>query len=324
MDGMLVRHGTWQSLGHLTPTRPSDRQAAASNHPLYGEIAAGPPVIPRVVGSHVSADTTSMPHRRLRRASVWYFCRMRPALPGAPIDEVVAGFVFDRAIGPDAVESGIYLGERAASFSRHEIHEPVIEVENASMVLPFPAPTRTWLVSSDNHWLVQLQHDRFHANWRRLTSTHYPGFAPEGGIMDFALREFAQLQDFCRHRRDGAAPQHARVDVTKIDLLLQGTHWHTMEDAYTMLPAMKSAQSLLSAGGSEISLQTQEVVEDVTLTISVAAARLRAEPDRSLFRVEFRAVQTATGGLRDQLLHMNNLLNEAFWRLIPDAETRFK
>lgn len=255
---------------------------------------------------------------------------MHPRFLHAPIDEVVVGFAFDRAVGPDAVESGVYLAERRDRFVRHEIHEPVFD-QAGEITLPLVSPIRTWLVSQDERWLVQLQHDRFHANWRRRPdASHasavedpYPGFTRDGGVMSFALTEFELLRDFCR-RQKGEAPSPRRIEVTKIDLLIQGRHWESVEDAYAMLPAMASAKSAMATPSPEIALQTQENIDGTKLITSIAPARLKADPQKLVFRVEFRAVHSASGQLSEQLSRMNDILNSAFGRLIPDADRRFK
>lgn len=244
---------------------------------------------------------------------------MHPRLPKAPIDEVVVGFVFDRPVGPDAVESGVYLAERRDRFASHEMHDPVFEQANA---LP-PFPIRTWLVSPDKHWLVQLQHDRFHANWRRLDGANYPGFTADGGVMSFALTEFERLRDFCR-RHKGEAPSPKKVEVSKIDLLVQGVHWRSIDDAYEMLPAMASAGSALAAPGPDVAMRTRESINGMTLSVSIDPARLIADPQKVVFRVDFQVVQSARDELDQQLSSMSDALNAAFRRLIPDAERRFK
>lgn len=247
---------------------------------------------------------------------------MHPRLPKAPIDEVVVGFVFDRPVGPDAVETGLYLAERRDRFARHEIHEPVVDRvdENSLSVVP---PIRTWLVSQDERWLVQIQDDRFHANWRRLDSASYPGFTGDGGVMGFALTEFERLRDFCR-RHKGEAPSPKKVEVSKVDLLIQGRNWESIDDVYEILPAMASAGSALAVPGPNIVLQTQEKIDGITLITLIRPAVLVADQRKVVFRIDFQAVQSASDALEEQLSSMSRALNAAFWRLIPDAERRFK
>ena len=249
---------------------------------------------------------------------------MTPLLAHAPIDEVIVGFVLDRAAGPDAVEAGIYLAERKDRFVRHEIHEPIIsEVSLGEAVLmPFPSPARIWLVSADDIWLVQLQQDRFHANWRRRGEATYPGFTRTGGVMQFVLDEFERVREFCK-RRKGDAPNPASVEVSKIDLLIQGKHWESIDDVAALLPSIAAAPKSMATPGPHVALQLQEDVGGITLTISISPARLKADPTRGVFRLEFRARQAASGDLAAQLVQVNDVLNRGFARLIPDAERRF-
>lgn len=254
---------------------------------------------------------------------------MRQLLRHAPIDEVVVGFLFDRAVGPDAVEAGLYLGQRADFFGSHEIHEPVVD-QAVEISWPLLSPLRTWLIGKDPRWLVQLQHDRFHANWRKrpeasyddLTNGDYPGFTRESGIMTFALSEFERLRSFCREAK-GAAPNLAKVEVSKIDLLYHGIHWKTIEDAVELLPALGFVRSSMRTPGHNVALQTQETVDEITISTSLSAARLKDRPETPLFRLEFRAVALASGDLTNQLKSINEVLNRAFERFVPDATRRF-
>lgn len=245
---------------------------------------------------------------------------MSIALARAPIDEVVVGVVLDKSIGPDAVEAGRYLVERAERFTRHEIHEPILSEPG---IILGPTPVRVWLVSADDAWIVQLQPERFHANWRRRGDAAYPGFSRAGGAMHFALGELERFRDYCARTREGTRPEPISVELSKIDLLIQGKHWTDAADAALMMPVLSGVQGSMKSPSSNVSLRWWDELSDgTTIAVSVMPARLKADMNVLTYRVEFHATAAITDGLEPCLLRANQQLNEAFERLIPSSEWR--
>lgn len=239
---------------------------------------------------------------------------MAPLLSKAPIDEVVVGFILDHAVGPDAVDSGRYLATRSDLFVRHEIHEPIVA---APGFFELPGPARVWLISADDAWLVQLQQDRFHANWRRRGDALYPGFRRPGGAMHFAIDEFARYQAFCETIR-GTKPNAVSLELSKIDLLTMGKHWTDEADAAKLMPVLHGVFAMTSGVASAVALRWHEEIGDVNLAVALGSAQLKAPPHARAFRVEFRASMPVTGDPREHLERANGILNDAFDRLIPD------
>lgn len=67
----------------------------------------------------------------------------------------------------------------------------------------------------------------------------------------------------------------------------------------------------------------QEDVGDLNVVVTVASARLKADPGVPAFRLEFRASGSVVGDVTEHLSRANVILNEAFRRLIPDPDRRF-
>jgi len=140
--------------------------------------------------------------------------------------------------------------------------------------------------------------------------------------MHFAVSEFAQFQEFCG-RQHGKVPNAVSVEVAKIDLLTQGKHWADVDDLATLMPILGPAHAAMETPGPNVAFKWTENIGDVTLAVSVSAARLKADPTVPAFRMEFRATQPATDNLDEQLEQINSILNRAFFRVIPSAERRF-
>lgn len=246
---------------------------------------------------------------------------MSIALDRAPIDEVVFGAVWDRAEGPDSVDAGQYFAKRSERFARHELHEPI---GNDPSSFFGPAPSRVWLVSSDDAWLVQLQPERFYANWRRRGASSYPGFSRDGGVMGFALDELAKLQAYCARAK--AAPLiPVSLDLSKVDLLVQGKHWSDAADAAVLLPVLSGVQGCMREPGVNVSLQWKEQLsESESLVVSVTSARMKSLHGALVYRVDFKvsvALKEDEGrDIRRCLLRMNGILNDAFSRVIPISQ----
>jgi uncharacterized protein (TIGR04255 family) len=244
---------------------------------------------------------------------------MGPLMAMAPIDEVVAGFILDRAVGPDAVECGRYLASRADRFVRHELHEPIL---SAPGFFEAPGAARVWLISADDAWLVQLQQDRFHANWRRRGDAPYPGFTREGGAMHFVVDEFARFQAFCQTTR-GVKPHPVSIELSKIDLLVMGKHWIDRADLAKLMPVLEGIFAMQSTQSGAVAVRWHEDIGDVNVAVAIGSAQLKSAPDVPAFRIDFRASCPVTGDITEHLVRANSILNDAFSRLIPDPTRRF-
>lgn len=240
-------------------------------------------------------------------------------LPRPPIDEVVVSLVLDQPLGPDAVGSGRYLARRTDRFVRYEIHEPI--ASEPGFVVG-PGPTRVWLISADDAWLVQLQEDRFVANWRRRGDAQYPGFTRSGGAMDYVVDEFSRFQAFCAEEHEGVAPDPVTFEMAKIDLLTQGRHWSDVADAARLLPVLSGAHQCMSSPDVNVAFRWQQAVEGGTLAVSIVPARMKADEKSFAYRLEFRFSGPVTGPLQEHLVLANSTLNDAFERLVPSTEHR--
>lgn len=244
---------------------------------------------------------------------------MEPLLPKAPIDEVVVGFVLDQQVGPDAVDCGVYLTERHDRFVRHELHDPIVA---SPAFFDGLGPSRVWLISDDDAWLVQLQHDRFYANWRRRSDGTYPGFSRAGGAMGYALEEFELFQAFVERRR-GVRPTAIAFELSKIDLLIKGQHWNDAADAVKLMPVLNGVLANIPSMDGSVGIRWQYDVDGLAVVVGVTSVRLKADPTVPAYRLELKATGPVAAQLEALLLKANQVLNEAFQRLLPDRVERF-
>ena len=149
-------------------------------------------------------------------------------LDAPPIIEVVCGIFYAPIPAIDPVSVGALWERLRETYPTHAIHPAI------SDGLPFvvlPGRLRSWFVSRDDVYVVQIQADRFYVNWRKRADL-YPRFSDrEGkeGVLARALREFDVFAEDCE-RRLGQRPRPATVELSKVDLLVQGEHWTDLAD----------------------------------------------------------------------------------------------
>lgn len=104
---------------------------------------------------------------------------------------------------------------------------PQVEVRLGHVPLP-----RTWLVSDDQHYLIQVQADRFILNWRRVdVGDEYPRYAHLRPKFDkLRGRLFAILEDLKQ------TPIIEQVEVTYVNELIGPDSWEP--DRHPLLDGM--------------------------------------------------------------------------------------
>jgi len=251
-------------------------------------------------------------------------------LGAPPINEVVCGFVYETIVGLTPPVHGIYWEKRRESFATCEIHPAIVDGPSMPLLVGSALPARTWLVSADGVRLVQMQQDRFYVNWRRRgEGDTYPRFSrgsDGAGLLAFALDEFAQFCDFCTSRL-GNRPKLVAVDLSKIDVLKQGTHWSDWQDLGTLVPAISSLLSSVRGIQPELTMRVSGDGQSAsTMSIDIASG-LEIATRRPVLRIETRGRTSAETpeGLESDFRTLNHELNGAFFRLIStQGISRFK
>ncbi len=250
-----------------------------------------------------------------------------PKLKAPPIHEVVCGFLFDRLEGLTPVLHGLYWREREGRFVRHEVH-PAVEDPGDTPAIRFGTPRlRTWLVTADETRLVQIQDDRLFVNWRRVgPGEAYPRFnaRPETpGLLAFAIEEFRHFERFCEEQVE--CPRIRQLEMTKIDLLVQGEHWTDWAELARLIPLTAPLIALASGPAPTFALRFAESFGSAgRLVVSVDASSQPGHPPA--LRIETRARQDpfAADSPEDGFRALNERLNTTFFALAsPDGLARF-
>ena len=238
-----------------------------------------------------------------------------PALIAPPIVEVVMGVKFSPIIAFDTLHHGLYWSTIRGHFPKTEVH-PVLTEPTTRIMSPIPQQ-RTWFVSADGSYVIQVQLDRFLVNWRRRNGT-YPGFAGDDGVFARFQLEFDRFQLFLRDALR-SAPVIEEIELAKVDIVAPG-HWANPTDLLLMLPRLSSVLDGQGVDGREIHVATNAPIQGGTLQSIV-----RTLPKGPRIQTEFRV--RAKVGAGESVIgcfeRANVHANDAFFAEFPDAETRF-
>jgi len=134
-----------------------------------------------------------------------------------PIHEVALGQTFLHR--PDFLIP--YYGEFWSLIRDHfplaEQAPPILEQVDGPTEMPLP---RVWFLSNDKTWLVQLQQDRFHLNWRRVGEGNDTGvYVRFPVIQERHLALWSELSRFVENKT-GQPLQRVNSELTYTNLIV--------------------------------------------------------------------------------------------------------
>lgn len=254
-----------------------------------------------------------------------------PAMPlgkldDPPIVEVATGLIFEPIPDLDPVLAGRYWSEIESRFPRKEMHGAVVTTPAAPFVIEFEEvpKLRTWFVSADDAFIVQVQHDRFYFNWRG-EGADYPRFHDDGnnaGVLSRFCAEFITFEKFIARTR-GAPPRVTGVEMTMVDNFMQGRHWSNEADVVKLLPALARVLGAEPGpGGVTIVVDRPSGSASIMMKLNRG---LRVKDQRHLFRLEAtgrRRFEKAVefGEARQALESVHSDLKRVFEEQVPEAE----
>lgn len=242
-----------------------------------------------------------------------------PELEQPPIVEVVCGVVFEGVSDLDTLMLGVYWDRRRTEYPKRQIHTALTDGPGFAIGA---MPMRAFLVSADDQFILQLQHDRFFMNWR-ATGQDYPRFSEKhgpDGLLSRMETEFEKFKEFVREKC-GRELVALRVELSKIDLLERGRHWADFADLAKLLPVTDVFQQVQRTNERDVNLRFADQGPDGTVVVQIATL-VDANKAQAL-RVDARFVTDPKPSVRDAFHRGNQVLNEVFFKLIPDAKRRF-
>lgn len=171
----------------------------------------------------------------------------RPALPdfaNPPVNEVVLGVQFAPLAGLQTAHLGLLWSRFRSQFPAVEQEPPLapqnpedltgaprpvgVQIEMSSQ---FPLPRLRFVSESENE-LLQVQNDRFIANWRRVRGGDvYPRYEHVRGYFQAGFSEFLAFVD-----EEGLGPVEVRqCEVIYLNQLVLGDGWSDLGDVSQVL-----------------------------------------------------------------------------------------
>jgi hypothetical protein len=250
-------------------------------------------------------------------------------LGAPPIVEVVCGLFFAPIPELDPIAVGKLWHDLRGEYPQHTVQPPVVD-QVGLMLAPGAGPLRSWFISPDDEWIIQIQYDRFYLNWRKREGS-YPRFNDDGkerGVLSRALAEFERFSKFCDEAFE-ARPNITRADVAKVDLLVQGEHWQDTADLATLMPIVRALRAHAKTDSADFTAQIAETRPACDVIVGVHCGMqsiFGMLPTRGV-RIEtraHRAVDAASPDPRTNLAELNAELNDVFFGLFESKElTRF-
>jgi uncharacterized protein (TIGR04255 family) len=242
-----------------------------------------------------------------------------PELVRPPIAEVVCGIVFESVAELDALLLGVYWDQRAKDFPKRSL-QPALMDDVGFAIGAFPM--RAFLSTADDQFALQLQHDRFFMNWR-ATGQAYPRFSERhgpNGLLVRALKEYGRFAAFIQERF-GRTLRVLRVELSKIDILQRDLHWSDLDDLARLVPVTGVFREIQRSESRDVNLRFVESGSGGVAIVHVATL-MEAERPKAL-RIEGRCIAPPMEDIQRAFDSANLVLNEAFFKLIPEARTRF-
>jgi len=259
-----------------------------------------------------------------------------------PINEVVCGVAFKRIPGIDAYTTGDYWKTRREDFPKREARPPFVPLHlitgTPAQTMPSEFPvSNTWLISADDSRVLQIQDNRLHLNWRRVSiedRSLYPRFhsRESKGLLDQFIREYAIFSQFIQQNAsvDQQAPSITEVSLSKIDHLMQGVHWNDASDIIKLIPSISSFTDLKEQDQAlpRFNVSFNESSSSLNAGTSIVTA-FHTDPsgkNHHFLRLEstvYLAVDDNLERIRTGLECANDHLNAIFSNLIPNHDQVF-
>ncbi len=177
--------------------------------------------------------------------------RNLPDYDEPPVIETVLGVQFAPLDKWEIVHFGMFRTLIQARYPRFEVNPPLgpdieaprLEFKRLQPEVELVAKpqARCWFLNEANTELIQVQHDRFVHNWRKVTGgEEYPHY--EDYIRPSFERDWQQFREFLNSERIGA-PEVRQCDVTYVNHIDKGKGWNTFEDLRDVFPCWAGASS---------------------------------------------------------------------------------
>lgn len=212
--------------------------------------------------------------------------KVHPEFDAPPINEVVFG-IGTNTEGFDLIDYGSLYSVFKDEYPRHSSQSPIASPGVREVALMSDVWPRSWFESDDQRFLIQLQAERIHFNWRKRfdPEKRYPGY-------EFLGESFFKILDkYALWRKETGKPelQPKWSELTYINYIEPSDIWATAKDAQKVFKT-------IDVGFSEDEEFTQFVVQNhlnlpkinSMLSFTLKNGFLKGEVEKPLFIVEIK------------------------------------
>lgn len=151
-----------------------------------------------------------------------------------------------------------------------------------------------------------------------------PASATKARKSSRALAEFARFEDFCV-REFGAKPAVRRVEVAKVDLLVQGKHWQDFTQLASLMPMFKTLRPQAATDDADIKLQVADTRHGADFVLAFHSTTACNRFSVGCLRGGFESKHAPTARSRTrrrtcEFVDLNALLNDAFFGMFEENE----
>jgi len=168
-----------------------------------------------------------------------------PTYERPPVTETVLGVQFAPLPGFTVAHLGRFWAEIEDTYPTHEIHPPLGPQMEQFEGPPTPSQVRValtakprvrgWFIDAAGAELIQVQHDWFVRNWRKVTGAErYPGYEDLKPRFEADWRRFTEFLD----RKGLGRPEVNQCEVTYVNDIPQGEGWSSLGEAHRVLSSL--------------------------------------------------------------------------------------
>lgn len=198
-----------------------------------------------------------------------------PEFAEPPLFETVFGVRFPRLEGWDVRHFGLFWDRVRSDYPEFETKQPLASPEHvtgptegriAIQLLTEPQ-VRCWYLIPDGTRLLQVQHDGFFHNWRKVKLDEvYPRY--EKAIRPMFEQEWGRFHAFLEERGVGS-PDVVQCEATYVNHFVEGHEWSSISDLPKMLKWWGEAEPAFTRVRMGVTVSVGDHDIDVTLTPAV-------------------------------------------------------
>jgi uncharacterized protein (TIGR04255 family) len=232
-----------------------------------------------------------------------------------PIVEVSFGVMFTPLVGLKTAHFGAFWSLIRDEFDRTEdkpvvIQEPQEQAQTLGAATSewFPLP-RVWFVQKDTGAILQLQHNRFHYNWRRQPAdAPYPRFA---ALAPKFMSYLAILSKFVQAEKLGELDVRW-TELAYINHIYEGDGFSGLAEMSKVFPDLHwGTRNPKLPAPNGVAWKAVFDVGDLRISSEVRTAKKAVDDTKVLFQLDLRASSRHNGADASEMTEWFRIANEA-------------